>query len=67
LAKFVSESGSVLGHRLYLERMADEQLQARHEVERAKNSLLKRAALTPIPTGAQSYLPVDLYTSPFGG
>jgi hypothetical protein len=49
--------------RLYLERMEPEQVQ--EEVERATISLLKRSTPTPIQTGMQSYLPVDVDTSPF--
>lgn len=49
--------------RLYLERMAPEQVQ--EEVDGATIGLLKRATLTPIRTGIQSYLPVDVDTSPF--
>jgi hypothetical protein len=49
--------------RLYLERMAPEQVQ--EEVTRATVSLLKHSKLTPIQTGIQSYLPVDVDTSPF--
>ena len=48
--------------RLYLERMEPEQVQ--EEVERATISLLKRSTLTPIQTEVQSYLPVDVDTSP---
>ncbi len=48
--------------RLYLERMAPEQVQ--EEAERATIGLLKRTRLTPIQTGARSYLPVDVDTSP---
>lgn len=49
--------------RLYLERMAPEHVQ--EGVDRATISLLKRSTLTPIRTGMQSYLPVDVDTSPF--
>ena len=49
--------------RLYLERMELEQVQ--EEVDRATISLLKRSTLTPIHTGIQSYIPVDVDTSPF--
>ena len=48
--------------RLYLERVASEKVQ--EEVERATISLLKRSTLTPIQTEVQSYLPVDVATSP---
>ncbi|MDA3951764.1 MAG: IS1380 family transposase [Spirochaeta sp.] len=48
--------------RLYLERMEPEQVQ--EEVDRATISLLKRSTLSPIRTEIQSYLPVDVDTSP---
>lgn len=51
--------------RLYLERMASETAQVQEEVDRFTIKLLKRLTLTPIKTGNQSYLPVDVDTSPF--
>jgi len=51
--------------RLYLERMASEAEQVQDEVDRATIGLLKRSILTPIQTEMQSYLPVDVDTSPF--
>ena len=51
--------------RLYLERMASETEHVQKEVDGATISLLKRSTLTPIRTEIQSYLPVDVDTSPF--
>ena len=51
--------------RLYLERMAEESEGVQEEVDRATIRLLRRASLTPIRTELQSYLLVDVDTSPF--
>ena len=51
--------------RLYLERMASETKHVQREVDNATIGLLKRSTLTPIRTEIQSYLPVDVDTSPF--
>lgn len=50
--------------RLYLERMAEESEGVQEEVDRATIRLLRRASLTPIHTDLQSYIPVDVDTSP---
>jgi len=51
--------------RLYLERMVSETKHVQREVDNATIGLLKRSTLTPIRTEIQSYLPVDVDTSPF--
>lgn len=50
--------------RLYLERMAEESELLQEEVDRATIGVVKRATLTPIHTEVQSYIPVDVDTSP---
>jgi hypothetical protein len=49
---------------MYLERMAQEPELVQAEVDRATIGVVKRATLTPIHTEVQSYIPVDVDTSP---
>jgi len=51
--------------RLYLERTAKEPDLVQEEVDRTTIELLNRCSLTPIHTDVESYLPVDVDTSPF--
>lgn len=50
--------------RLYLERMAEESELVQEEVDRATIGVVKQATLTPIHAEVQSYIPVDVDTSP---